>query len=115
MSYEGYMLYVCQNGHISHYDCYGCPNAETWKCSHCDAKLAAEHSVDETNGLPYQVSFSVEELTPAEMEECRACGHSSMKKAPRYKVKQVEWYYWDGEGNYPNIAHSVPEDWIPEW
>ncbi len=47
MSYEGYIEYLCVNGHYTTSDCY---DERVKKCPHCCGAIEYENSVDQTNG-----------------------------------------------------------------
>ncbi len=112
MSYEGYELWLCKNGHIHECDCYMSSNSSEWKCPSCNAEREdGFFSVDETNGLPYPVSFSVEPIEGETTETCPTCNHTKTLTPPRYKIERVDPYYWSGKGRYPNVAESVAEDY----
>lgn len=46
MSYEGYVEYLCERGHLSGADCYD----DDLKVCRCGAPMAFRHAVDQTNG-----------------------------------------------------------------
>lgn len=67
MSYEGYIERLCANGHLSNVDCYeDAPNT----CVICQAPIAWERNVDETNGVeernPNTMPSKLKIKTPAE-------------------------------------------------
>ena len=62
MSYEGYEVHFCTNGHITTIDVYD----DALKCCpECSSSIQHVGHVDETNGLPYLLNFKAKQLTPA--------------------------------------------------
>ena len=51
MSYEGYVEYLCKNGHYAAFDCYNDPDHGV--CDYCHEPYEWRHSVDQTNGICY--------------------------------------------------------------
>ena len=94
MSYEGYTVEVCEDGHLN----------KTWesvwehgeggiKCK-CGKKIVDFGSVDETNGLPYSLNFHLEVIEEQVTETCPTCNHCHVKSPRRVRmIKHVDWGY----------------------
>jgi hypothetical protein len=86
MSYEGYEIYVCSNGHRwsrDVYDCYG-----DNPCPHCGADVAWSCSVDCTNGDYDSPELELVEHAPV----CKCCGQTTgpaVYKIPGPEVQAV--------------------------
>lgn len=98
MSWEGYEVVICQNGHLTHEDGYF-GATEEWKCPICNAPKKDVGVVDETNGLPYYLNFKVKILTPGEYRVCEHCGMSKLVRDATYEMIRVPVYESDS-GNY---------------
>lgn len=61
MSYEGFLVKVCENGHYDAIDAY---NDDRNVCPICGSPYVHRGSVDETNGLPYYVQFELRQKSP---------------------------------------------------
>jgi hypothetical protein len=106
MSYEGYVQYLCKNGHywtVDAYDDYEstCPDC---CCPDCRERPYWENCVDETNGSYCDCQngegcehcvdgridgyIELEEDTPAEYETCECCGATKTIKQRTYKIPQ---------------------------
>jgi hypothetical protein len=78
MSYEGSVKVLCEQGHLSVYDCYDYPHILSWTCKFCGSSAAWHTEIDETNG-PDEISG----LCPGDVKlrirnrhECQCnCGH----------------------------------------
>ncbi len=98
MSYEGYVEYLCANGHLRIRNCwddYDCDENGPFqkppsKCN-CGADFVVRHSVDQTNGDilddPSTMPMSLEVATPAVIHTC-SCGNVHIVEEIRYKVPQ---------------------------
>lgn len=103
MSYEGYVQYLCRNGHYFHlgYD-YGEGPEPT--CPHCKAPVAMENSVDTTNCDDYGIITPevLESLvvTKAKVEVCPTCKHEKqiepeVHRIPTEEERKKLRSYWD--------------------
>ncbi len=92
MSYEGYVEYLCANGHYRVFDCrefYDIQDISGRKCS-CGAPFVFRHSVDETNGIipndPGTQGYPFEVDVPPVMCVCDKCGKSHVIEEVRFKI-----------------------------
>ena len=91
MSFEGYELVICKNGHVTY--------AGSVFCSECGEAWVDSALVDETNGLPYTLEFRLVELTPAVNETCHCCGFTTNRAPATYRMEHCEPYQSE-DGNY---------------
>lgn len=110
MSYEGYKVYYCKNGHlIGSWDVYDCDNPDGYcgysdkkvKCPVCGSEDVVVDCVDQTNGcecehLPKGQKCScherVEEIVAYTETECPECDGKKFVKIPEiYKDTPCEW------------------------
>jgi len=84
VSYEGYEVWLCQNGHEHVEDCYMTPDTKTWECPDCGAGLCWTESVDETNGPGIRLKLQVFE--EAEHSTCECCGVTRQVKEERFYI-----------------------------
>jgi hypothetical protein len=86
MSYEGFEVHVCANGHRFGWDAYNKP--EDRSCPHCKAKAAWSCSVDQTNG-EYRAP-DLEKAAPAPTcDHCHQTTGPVTYKIPDASVKAV--------------------------
>ena len=97
MSYEGYVVRLCKNGHEELHDAHDYEYPE--KCEDCGEEFVDEGHVDETNCLPYPLTFKLKQLTPEVFEKCSCCGHSKLKTPATWKMLNCE-LYWSENGEY---------------
>lgn len=93
MSYEGYEVLVCANGHYETVDCHeviGNP-AEQPHC-YCGEPILHIGNVDETNCLPYTLDFKLIPKTQAQVDICPCCKHFNVKAEATYTFVKVEPY-----------------------
>lgn len=100
MSYEGYEVLLCVNGHMYHEDAYSFSTLG-WACPTCDGGLAWWCSVDQTNdsGIRPKMVKWKEAVT----ETCPCCGH----------VKRIEPERYCLPTNYGHRGHPACSD-MPE-
>jgi hypothetical protein len=82
MSYEGYEIYLCQNGHKEERDCYDDLGPEQ-KCS-CGAFFCWHYAVDQTNDNGVAPVLVINTL--AEYDECPTCEHKERKKVETFCI-----------------------------
>jgi len=81
MSYEGYDMYLCVNGHQNSYDCL---DDNPTECEDCGAAIAWTCSVDQTNDAG--VFPVLVEHEPAQVETCECCGHTKVVAEETYAI-----------------------------
>lgn len=93
MSFEGYYQRLCENGHYSAIDVYAgdFQDLDDWECAVCDAPLAWEQLVDETNGIDPETgecpgSVYLEIAVQPKICICKECGHTHEVDPPRYTI-----------------------------
>lgn len=84
MSYEGYEVWLCSNGHRHTFDCYQTPDWKEWACPHCGTPVAWMESVDETNCEPRPTRLTVDH--PAVTKRCEHCGVTTELAPVEYKI-----------------------------
>ncbi len=95
MSYEGYQVFMCPDGHYCACDAHDperptlCEDVENLLT--CGKPLTFVGGVDETNGLPYYMNFYLEEISPTVFDTCKTCGSSHTVSDARYKLHRKEW------------------------
>jgi len=100
MSYEGRIVYLCENGHRYMQDCYDANK----KCPFCKAKSIWSHSIDDTNDEAHG-TISEEDwdnfiLHREKSEVCECCGHETIIAPAVYRVpspdevREIECW-WD--------------------
>lgn len=72
MSYEGYEMYVCSQGHRWSYDVYARP-LEDNRCPHRKETPAWSCSIDQTNREETEPTLEVAEAAPT----CKSCGQTT--------------------------------------
>lgn len=98
MSFEGFVQYLCKNGHNWDNDVYWDDDSE--KCPICEAEIVWSNLVDTTNGsfcncnegcencedgrIDGYIELEVKE--PAVYSECKECGTKKLIKEETYKV-----------------------------
>jgi hypothetical protein len=90
MSFEGYVEYLCEDGHYNRLDASYLWDMHTPTCTYCARPVAWSRVVDETNGidfddpstLPYA---ALEVLTPERTERC-SLGHMHVTAPARYRI-----------------------------
>ena len=83
MSYEGYEVWLCANGHRHFFDCYDAPEAKSWRC-HCGAAVAWEYAVDQTNGPGDEPDLTIAKA--AVFKSCACCGNRSQVEEATYVI-----------------------------
>lgn len=104
MSYQGYVEYLCPNGHRWSADCF----AYAEKCPHCGEEKVWENNIDETNGEEH--GFISDEnwerflISEMEIEICPCCYHEKVVAPERYRqptekeLREVrEWFDYETE------------------
>jgi len=90
MSYEGYVQYLCKNGHNWEQDCYVDDfEAGSDKCPHCQQKAVWRNDVDTTNGS-FEGGKRIDGYVDLEVKmilRCTKCGSrvETIYKIPRRK------------------------------
>jgi len=82
MSYEGYEIYLCVNGHKNVADAHDYEGYE--ECPDCDGAMAWVCSVDQTNDSG--VAPVLVEHEPAQTETCECCGHTRELAPETYAI-----------------------------
>lgn len=85
MSFEGYFQRLCKNGHNCNCDGY-CASDDD-RCDFCDAEIAWENLIDQTNDDGQKDVVELEVDVPAEICEC-SCGHRHQIKPARHKIPE---------------------------
>lgn len=83
MSYEGYEVWLCANGHRHFFDCHDTPDEKTWACF-CRASRAWSRSVDDTNGPGDEPALTVAQQ--ATYSTCPCCGLSKQTSPEAYVI-----------------------------
>lgn len=96
MSYEGEVVKVCANGHYEINDSYA---SFEDPCHTCGAEWKHEGHIDETNCLPYPLTFELHQLTPLIRHKCPVCNKTHETTEETYEFKDVE-LYWSEDGNF---------------
>jgi hypothetical protein len=81
MSYEGYVVWLCENGHRHTYDCYNPP--DNCVCS-CGASRVWSESVDQTNDEGHPTRLRVKQK--AVMCDCPKCGITHEVEPTRFYI-----------------------------
>jgi hypothetical protein len=101
MSYEGYQVFMCPDGHYCAKDVWD-PD-EPALCGDvvnlvpCGKPLSFVGGVDETNGLPYHMNFYLEEVTPTVFDTCVTCGCSHTVTDAQYVLHRKSWVSHTGQ------------------
>lgn len=85
MSYEGYEIYLCEQGHRWSRDVYS-PDAPN--CPHCDGPRVWQCSIDQTNGHPGEPKLEVAEEAPT-CDVCRQTTGPVRYVVPEHNVTVV--------------------------
>lgn len=101
MSYEGYEVLFCENGHFECEDAHAqnAKHAMNAAFCHCGALLKHVASVDETNCLPYTLDFKLILKTSEVAETCLCCKHTAVKEEATYTFVKVPPYESE-DGNF---------------
>jgi hypothetical protein len=111
MSYEGYEVWLCRNGHQHRRDALQVLEMSLgeWKCPDCGASLAWYTCVDETNGqdpetgkCPGEVDLEIDK--PAVTETCPTCKYTHRIAPETYKIPPKGIGLHAIEGDYAAIA-----------
>jgi hypothetical protein len=94
MSYEGYVQYICTNGHYAvrdAYDDYDLDGENEWKCKVCGSGSAWSNCVDQTNGSFGDNGERIDgHVEPEVLQEfkctCSCCGHVHQSAPTIYKI-----------------------------
>jgi hypothetical protein len=97
MSWEGFEVLVCEEGHMWKNPAYATEDSDL--CGICGKPAKDIGSVDETNGLPYYLTFKVICLDPAKYEHCPTCFHMHIITPPKYKMIKCKMYE-SHDGNF---------------
>jgi len=114
MSFEGYYRVLCENGHLSEWDCYdrydsGYTEEDShWRCGDCGAPEAWRQLIDQTNDSGEDQKWPLEIVKEAVFQTCDlGCNHEispTVYKIPNqkdyeyslseYDIEQIltEWY-----------------------
>ena len=85
MSYEGYELFVCANGHKWSWGAFSyIKTGEKDDCPHCEAKAVWSCAIDQTNCEYIEPTLEMVEPPPL----CKCCGQAT--GAARYKIPGPE-------------------------
>lgn len=95
MSYEGYVVYLCEVGHVSKADAYDKIDA----CRYCRARLKWSAEVDETNGYD-------EELWITQDPQMRKIGEEDVWHVDHYGNE-----YATKRLLYEPVQAPVPDRW----
>ncbi len=87
MSYEGYEVWLCANGHRATFDCYVAPDEKEWRC-HCGAARAWWCAVDQTNGEGEEPNLIVAQ--EATVNTCACCGHRTWATMETYVIPETK-------------------------
>lgn len=93
MSWEGYEVVVCRDCGalgINHDGCLSMFVDDA--CSKCGSTNVDIGVVDETNGIPYYLSFRVKIVEDGKYETCECCGHTREVYPPKYKMIKCPTY-----------------------
>lgn len=101
MSYEGYEILLCENGHFECEDAHALNAKYAMNAAfcHCGALLQHVASVDTTNCLPLTLDFKLILKTPEVTETCHCCKHTSVKEEATYTFVKVPPYESE-DGNF---------------
>jgi len=83
MSYTGYDIYLCVNGH---YNAYNAFDGAPVECEDCGAAMAWCYSVDQTNDDG--VEPALVEHKPIEVVRCAACGHGKTVTEQQFEIPE---------------------------
>lgn len=113
MSYEGYVVNVCENGHYECHDAHN--NNPPVQCSHCNAPWKHHGAVDETNCLPYYLNFFLVEKTPPVLVDCHCTGKCrKVEKEPAtytfHRFTQNDKQNDDFVSGTGGLAHYISEN-----
>ena len=84
MSYEGYEMYLCANGHYMIEGARYMWDDEPQVCEICEAPIIWFCSVDQTNDGG--VAPVLIEHEPEKTETCRCCGHTKVVEEARFCI-----------------------------
>jgi hypothetical protein len=92
MSYEGYVEYLCENGHYCQNGAY---ETDHTRCPLCNGKLTYINFVDETNGEdkddPCTMPAETEVIGNHKVAEEDAYGNSYFVDIPKLKPASDRW------------------------
>lgn len=88
MSYEGYGVWMCPEGHYEIMDAY-CPQDTVCECGN---RMEQVGDIDTTNFGPYTIDFEMQQVTPDIYERCQCCGHSRQVAEGTYEFRKVTPY-----------------------
>jgi hypothetical protein len=95
MSYEGYDMLLCEDGHYHQVDAFELIDRDEWKCPEkdCGKRLIWINSVDETNGVDEETGqcpgyVELEPLPDNNECKCIQCGHIHRTAPIRYKIPE---------------------------
>lgn len=121
MSYEGYEIILCANGHRFTFDCYDVPplrveeggrhtytddngeeisyDVQTWKCPDCGTYAVWWEGVDQTNDSGWSTKLVVH--VPATIEVCGCCGAAKETSPEQYCIPSNQGHRING--NYQPV------------
>lgn len=107
MSFEGYVIRLCQNGHQDSVGCYDDSSGNC--CTICGTKICWSYTVDQTNDDG--VKPVLVQHTPAEYEECPCCKNKKLVKEETFCIPKNGGYKTNYKPNVPEcyIKFSVWE------
>ncbi len=105
MSYEGYEVWLCQNGHKTTYDCYAHPLPGSWACEHCQAPVGFRMSIDTTNGYGGDERM-LKIATPAIKDTCALCNHESIVSPAVYVLPKCMYCDKSPVNFYCNLCYD---------
>jgi hypothetical protein len=108
MSFEGSYAYVCPSGHFWSRDISYLIDDEL--CPICSLPPEHDAVVDETNGLPYYLSFYIEYVDFD--RQCVACG--TLLPQTKYIFHKLPYLWECKDGNYILGEGNIPERYDDE-
>ena len=107
MSYEGYEMYLCANGHLELGDSLsGYFGEEPQNCTVCKEPLVWCYSVDQTNDGG--VAPQLVEHKPEKVETCECCGHTRVTEEATFCIPSNAGHRL-GDDHADEIPAEVPE------
>ena len=86
MSYQGFEVWLCRNGHQHNFDAYDVPNTHDWLCPFCGEPVCWVELVDQTNNEG--VVTVLVEYEPMVVTACKHCQHMKDVKPARFYVPE---------------------------
>jgi RNA polymerase subunit RPABC4/transcription elongation factor Spt4 len=85
MSYEGYIQYLCENGHLSLKDCY---EDDIQICPICKAKIVWWNMVNTTNGSFSEEGERIDGYIELKIKTQKICDKCNSVLETTYKIPQ---------------------------